>query len=163
MMAHNPQTALRAWDAELLDGVKVNMNVKTEIVHIDDPLASYGAIASIPGQTQVIATVSDAPRPYRDKRFHPIKIMIRPDSLIYYVQEMNPDNPGQYRPYTLFEAMYIDYGTPKYSIKRNYMTGEYILGWDHLGHWETDGKWYLVYPEFMTVNQESDSRSMSLW
>lgn len=140
---HDIKLALKAWDAELLDYVTVDLTIKTEHIDIYDP-GFDSRITTVPGYTEATAIIKDVSTP---PKFNPIKMMIRPETVNTYMQDMNPDE-GQWRPFFLFECMYIDRGA---------------IAWDYNGRWEPENKWYFIQPYGMTINNKPNRKKMDLW
>jgi len=156
---HDHKLGLKAWDAELLDHVAIDVTIKQEHTDIYDPIDGMGgSIATLPGFSQLYVDVKDVPVGDIPPRFNPIRMWARADSLNYYIIDMNPDN-GQYRPLCLFENMYIDYGAAQHSWRGGRLDEE----WTHYERWVPDEKWYFIYPMNMTVSTKNKRKQMDLW
>lgn len=157
---HDTKLALKAWDAEILDRVHAHVYKKTEKIDVMDPLD--GIVAVLPGMTEIIVTLKDAPIPGQERRFNPVKLLLRPESFNMYATDMNPAF-GQYRAYLLFQSYMIDYGTPQFSYRSNYMTGETVRTWDHIGRWQPEDKWYFISPVTCAVEDKPSRSTVDLW
>jgi hypothetical protein len=154
---HDPKLALKAFDAEILDNVTVELTISKERIDVYDP-AEYSRVASLPGQTEAIATVRWVSAPGTTPKFNPIKLMLRPETINTYAVDMSKPN-GQWRPYILFESSLIDHGVQSYSYSH---TGPDSM-WLHVGGWEMDGKWYFIQPAQLNMNTKPLRRDMDLW
>jgi hypothetical protein len=155
--SHDVKLALKAWDANLLDQVKVDLTITKEYTELYDPV-EHDRVGVHQDFTSAVALVTWVSAPGTTPRFTPVKFMVRPETINLYAQDMNPEN-GQWRPYLLFQSMYIDRGVVGVTREWN----GYRTTTLHEGGWESDDDWYFMQPVNLVWNQEPKRKQMDLW